>query len=45
MPEFLRLELDEQGDILAAISARTGRTAQVLLKDVWVCWAQRVNLR
>lgn len=41
MPEFLRLTLGEQADILAAISARTGRSAQVLQKDVWVCWVLR----
>ena len=41
MPDFLRLELGEQADILTAISTRTGRSAQVLQKDVWVCWALR----
>ena len=39
MPEFLRLPIDEQADILSAGSVKTGRPVQVLLKDVWVCWA------
>lgn len=38
MPEFLRLPIGEQADILSAMSAKTGRSAQVLQKDVWVCW-------
>ncbi len=41
MPEFLRLPADEQADILTAMSAKLGRSAQVLQKDVWVCWALR----
>jgi hypothetical protein len=39
MPEFLRLSTDEQAEILAAMSAKTGRSSQVLQKDVWLCWA------
>jgi len=39
MPEFLGLSLKEQAEILTAISSKTGRAAQVLQKDVWVCWA------
>ncbi|NCB32026.1 MAG: nucleotidyl transferase AbiEii/AbiGii toxin family protein, partial [Clostridia bacterium] len=39
MSEFLRLPLDEQADILIAMSARMGRPAQILQKDVWACWA------
>ncbi len=41
MPEFLRLPIEEQRDILSAMSAALGRTSQVLHKDVWVCWALR----
>jgi hypothetical protein len=39
MPEFLRLPFKEQAEIFAALSAKTGRTAQMLQKDVWLCWA------
>lgn len=39
MPEFLRLSTGEQADILSGMAAKTGRSAQVLQKDVWVCWA------
>lgn len=41
MPDFLRLTTGEQSDILTVISARTGRSAHVLQKDVWVCWVLR----
>jgi hypothetical protein len=41
MPEFLRLSLEDQRNILTAMSAKTGRSPQVLHKDVWVCWALR----
>ena len=41
MPEFLRLPVDEQADILSAMSAKLGRSALVLQKDVWICWALR----
>ena len=37
-PEFLRLSIQEQAGIVAAMSARMGRPAQVLQKDIWVCW-------
>ena len=39
MPEFLRLSTEEQADILSGMSVKLGRSAQVLQKDVWVCWA------
>ncbi len=51
MPEFLRLPTGEQAEILTAMSVKTGRSAQVLQKDVWVCWAlkelfgARTNIR
>jgi len=38
VPEFLRLPLEEQGDILTTLSAKMGRSAQILQKDAWVCW-------
>lgn len=41
MPEFLRLPAEDQQDILLTVSAEMGRSAQVLHKDVWVCWALR----
>lgn len=41
MPEFLRLSPAEQANILAKVSASTGRRDLVLQKDVWVCWVLR----
>jgi len=42
MSEFLTLKPDDQSDILSAISVRTGRSAQILQKDVWICWVLKV---
>ena len=39
MTEFLKLPLQDQSEILLAKSVELNRTAQVLQKDVWVCWA------
>jgi len=41
MPEFLRLSIREQADILSAMAARIGCSAQILQKDIWVCWVLR----
>lgn len=41
MPEFLRLPIAEQRDILSSMSVQMGRSSQVLHKDVWVCWVLR----
>ena len=41
MPEFLRLPISEQRDILSSMSVQMGRSSQVLHKDVWVCWVLR----
>ena len=38
---FLSLDAREQGDILRTVAARSGRSAVILEKDVWVCWALR----
>ncbi|MBX7257530.1 MAG: nucleotidyl transferase AbiEii/AbiGii toxin family protein [Candidatus Hydrogenedentes bacterium] len=38
MTEFLRLPAEEMQQILAALSVKLGRSAQILLKDVWLCW-------
>lgn len=39
MPEtFLRLPLSEQAEILNGLAPELGRAANVLEKDVWVCW-------
>lgn len=35
---FLRLPPGEQAEIIRAISAKIGRPAILLEKDVWVCW-------
>lgn len=34
---FLHLELADQADILNALSAQTGRRAEILEKDIWLC--------
>jgi hypothetical protein len=40
LPEkFLSLELQDRLDIYAAFATESGRTPQILEKDVWVCWA------
>lgn len=39
MTDFLRIPLNEQTDILNAMAVETGTSAQILLKDIWVCWA------
>lgn len=40
MPEpFLQLHRADRAEILNTASARIGRTAEVLEKDIWVCWA------
>lgn len=36
---FLELSAGEQAEILRAMATKLGRDAQVLEKDVWVCWA------
>lgn len=36
--EFLSLPARERTDILQTIAARTGRQADLLEKDVWICW-------
>ncbi|MEW5804727.1 MAG: nucleotidyl transferase AbiEii/AbiGii toxin family protein [bacterium] len=37
--EFLGLPIKDQADIFRKAEKDTGRSAQVLQKDVWVCWA------
>ena len=40
MPDqFLTLSPEQRTDVLVAHAASTGRSAQILEKDVWVCWA------
>jgi hypothetical protein len=40
MPEsFLHLPLDERSQILRTLASQMDRSAVVLEKDVWVCWA------
>lgn len=39
MPEFLQLTESDRADILASASQALGRRAELLEKDVWVCWA------
>lgn len=41
MPEFLRLPIEDQRDILRAMSIQMGWSSQVLYKDIWVCWVLR----
>lgn len=36
---FLQLPLAEQAEMLNGLAPELGRTASVLEKDVWVCWA------
>jgi hypothetical protein len=36
--DFLHLEAADQKAILEAGSTKLGRSSQILLKDVWVCW-------
>ncbi len=39
MPDpFLVLGTSDRADVLLTHSARIGRSAQILEKDVWVCW-------
>ncbi len=35
---FLSLDAGEQSDILRTVAARSGRSAIILEKDIWVCW-------
>lgn len=35
---FLRLPPEDRAEILAAAEQQLGRSAQILEKDVWVCW-------
>ena len=35
---FLSLDTRDQADILRTVAARTGRSAVILEKDIWVCW-------
>lgn len=40
MPDpFLALSSEQRADVLVTHAATTGRSAQILEKDVWVCWA------
>lgn len=41
MVEYLRLPRQEQARILLAVADRTGTPADVLEKDVWLCWVLR----
>ena len=38
MVDFLSLTADERRDIYTTVGAQIGKSAQVLEKDVWVCW-------
>ena len=35
---FLSLDAGERADILRTVAARSGRSAIILEKDIWVCW-------
>ena len=35
---FLSLDARERADVLRTVAARSGRTAIILEKDIWVCW-------
>ena len=35
---FLSLDARERADMLLTVAARSGRTAIILEKDIWVCW-------
>ena len=35
---FLALDARERADILRTVAARSGRSAVILEKDVWICW-------
>ena len=35
---FLSLDAGERADILQTVAARSGRSAIILEKDIWVCW-------
>ena len=39
MTDFLSLGADDRRAIYTTIGAQIGKSAQVLEKDVWVCWA------
>jgi hypothetical protein len=39
MVDYLSLRADERRDVCTTVGAQTGKSAQVLEKDVWVCWA------
>lgn len=41
MVEYLRLPRQEQARVLLAVAGRTGTPADVLEKDVWLCWVLR----
>ena len=36
---FLSLPAHERTEILQTVAARTGRQADLLEKDIWICWA------
>ncbi len=36
--EFLKIPTDEQLRTINALSARQGKPATILEKDIWVCW-------
>ena len=38
MVDFLSLSDGERRDIYTTVGAQIGKSAQVLEKDVWVCW-------
>ena len=35
---FLALDARERADILRTVAARSGRSAVILEKDIWICW-------
>jgi predicted nucleotidyltransferase component of viral defense system len=39
MPSLLSLSAQEQSQILRAGAAQLNKAANILEKDVWVCWA------
>ncbi len=38
MPEFLKLPPGDQADVINATSPNLAMLAEVIEKDVWVCW-------
>jgi len=41
MDDFLQLNMQQRGEIIAAGSVKLGKAPVILEKDVWVCWALR----